>query len=147
MMLREVSKGTYSIAKTATTLTLASLSKLERDYGKLENYDIIYVVNPAFAQEEAVERLFKEDILAVLVEKPSKELKNLLESKAIPVIKLNEVKDYVIKIGEIVFFKEELKEEAKARKEALRKLMIEKTRIDLEKIIREYRSERWGISL
>ena len=147
MMLREVSKGTYSIAKTATTLTLASLSKLERDYGKLENYDIVYIVNPAFAQEEAVERLFKENILAVLVEKPSREFKSLLESKAIPVIELNEVKDYVIKIGEIVFFKEELKEEAKARKEALRKLMLEKTRIDLEKIIREYRSERWGISL
>jgi len=147
MMLREVSKGTYNVAKTATTLTLASLSKLERDYGKLENYDIVYIVNPAFAQEEAVERLFKENILAVLVEKPSREFKSLLESKAIPVIELNEVKDYVIKIGEIVFFKEELKEEAKARKEALRKLMIEKTRIDLEKIIREYRSERWGISL
>ncbi len=147
MMLREVSKGTYSVAKTATTLTLASLSKLERDYGKLENYDMVYIVNPAFAQEEAVERLFKENILAVLVEKPSREFKSLLESKAIPVIELNEVKDYVIKIGEIVFFKEELKEEAKARKEALRKLMIEKTRIDLEKIIREYRSERWGISL
>lgn len=147
MMLREVSKGTYSVAKTATTLTLTSLSKLERDYGKLENYDMVYIVNPAFAQEEAVERLFKENILAVLVEKPSREFKSLLESKAIPVIELNEVKDYVIKIGEIVFFKEELKEEAKARKEALRKLMIEKTRIDLEKIIREYRSERWGISL
>jgi len=147
MMLREVSKGTYSIAKTATTLTLASLSKLERDYGKLENYDMVYIVNPAFAQEEAVERLFKENILAVLVEKPSREFKSLLESKAIPVIELNEVKDYVIKIGEIVFFKEELKEEAKARKEALRKLMLEKTSIDLEKIIREYRSERWGISL
>ena len=147
MMLREVSKGTYSVAKTATTLTLASLSKLERDYGKLENYDMVYIVNPAFAQEEAVERLFKENILAVLVEKPSKEFKSLLESKAIPVIELNEVKDYVIKIGEIVFFKEELKEEAKARKEALRKLMLEKTRIDLEKIIREYRSERWGIAL
>ena len=147
MMLREVSKGTYNVAKTATTLTLASLSKLERDYGKLENYDIVYIVNPAFAQEEAVEQLFKENILAVLVEKPSREFKSLLESKAIPVIELNEVKDYVIKIGEIVFFKEELKEEAKARKEALRKLMLEKTRIDLEKIIREYRSERWGISL
>ena len=146
-MLREVSKGTYSVAKVATTLTLASLSKMERDYGKLETADIIYVINPTFTQDEAVERLFKEDVLAVIVEKPSDEFKNTLEAKAIPVIELSEVKDYIVKVGETVFFKEELREEAKARKEILRKFMLEKTRIDLEKIIKEYRSERWGIPL
>jgi len=144
-MLREVSKGTYGIAKVATTLTSASLSKMERDYGKLEAADIIYVVNPTFTQDDAVERLFKENVLAVIVEEPSNEFKNALEAKAIPVIELNEIKDYIVKVGEVVFFKRELREEAKTRKEILKKFMLEKTRINLEKIVKEYRSERWGI--
>ncbi len=145
IVLREISKGSYKLAKTATTLTLTSLSKMERDYGELKDNDLVYVLNPTFIQEEAVEKIVKGNVLAILAEKPSEEFKSILESKAVPVIEISEIRDFIIKLGDMLMFRNELVEEAKARKKALRELMVKRATIDLEKIVKEYRSERWGI--
>lgn len=145
-IILQVGLGKYKLAKTLTTLTLTSISKVEREVGKIERNDIIYVLNPTFVQEDALNKMLKLEVLSVIVDNSTDEFKEVLENSGIPVIRIEEIKDYIVKVfGNILLYTEEVKKEAKIRREVLRKRLIEQKNINLEKLITEYRIERWGL--
>lgn len=142
--LISLSKGEYKLMKPLSSLTLNSISHTEKEYGKICENDILFIENLTFIQKEVLDEIKRRNILAIITCNVSSEAKETLNSILIPVINLNEIAELVVKVSDnIILYKPELEEYAKQVKEELKQKYIKP--LDLEKIILEYRKERWRL--
>lgn len=141
--LIEVSRGEYKLMKILSSLTINSIARSEKEYGRIDRDDILFIDSLTFIQKEALDIVKNRNILAVVVNNVSSEAKNALNNALIPIINLSEVKDQVKKVTDsIILYKPTLEDYARILKEELKR-KFEKP-MDLEKLIIEYRRERWG---
>lgn len=140
-----ISKHNYRLAVPITTLTLTSISKAEREYGPIGKDSIIYVVNPVFVQKEALSKLVEAEILSIVVHEPEEEFVRGVENQGIPVLKIEDIKDYIIRVFDnIVLYNNTLIKVAKKRKKELEEKLRARKTLELEDLIMKYRMERWG---
>jgi len=144
-MIVEVAKQNYKIAIPITTLTTTSVSKAEREYGQIEKNSIIHILNPTFAQKEAILKLVEANVLSILTENPTEEFTKAVEEHGIPVISINNVREHVIiPFDNIVLYSQNLVKMVEEKKKELEEKLKAKKKVELEDLIMRYRMERWG---
>ena len=134
-------RGEAVPAKKIHMLTSDALAKLERDFGRLRENDILYVENPGYFEREALEEAVKSKILAVILdETDGAGLIDALKKKFIPVMRRDEY--FIGELYGSLLVSRRIIEDAMRAKRKLEEEASARERAKILELLREYKARR-----
>ncbi len=137
-MIMKILNNEIIIIKRLQSLRMNSIKKVEDVYGKLKPGDVILVEEQGSFENDAINYIIKNDIMAVIVNREDTTLADLLKKKGIPV--LNKSNYNIFDIDIFTFGPSSILRDASIKSKELKKNNAEG--IDLMNIIDQYRKNK-----